>query len=1413
MAGPAFTQAAPASLGCKSTAGQPLSQSASRQDKIPILLFVSPTKRNVEGEGNINGRRPAAAVGPNGTTHRRRSHQTLTSAQERPMRQWLANVRTRIQQRRQKQAHLHVEALEQRDLMSVTPLTWTAPAGNNSITLTVANSTIEVLDNNQLVASQALASTSSVCLTGATTAKNSFNIPMTPAGIATTINLKSSTDWVAVGDSNTGAQNIQGALTINGAGGSDSVLVNDQADRAPVPATIGSSGITGLAPAAINFSGLAQLTVESSAYAGSNYTITGTPGTTNFYESSGHASVTVRSTVGNVSVFGVGSDVVNLYGGSAGANTFTAYPSVASLKASGYVDQAFSFATVEAYSTTSMDTALLLGANTGTNHFTAQPASSSMTGAGYDNIANNFVNVHAQSYSRSDRADLYGAWTSGNTFYATSTYAQMVGSGYSYLATSFQHVTGHSNSATDIAYLIGPSSGTNTFTTSPTDATLQGSGYANEASRFEIVDGISYASGDSAQLSGLDRGTNTFTAAPKYATLSEGGSINYLSGFQAQSAGAYLIYASGFQTISALSNSISDVAVVQGAGSGTNTFTASPTSAQFTGSGYSLRASSFAKVTATSKSPGNDVANLSGANTGSNTFSDTAPNAGQPSDGTVTGSGYSLEAIGFGSVQNTSNSAGDVATLIGATTGTNMFYASSPRSRQPAYADIYNSNYTFILTGCPNVTGISRNGAGDYAYLHGADSGSNIFYASPSVAYVQGNGYFSRASGFQHVSGYSHAANDVAYLYGSTNSPNHYSVTSGENSMSGTGFSLNAYNFAQVHAYGQMVGWFQQNLKDPVVRSVASADFTRDGALTYAGMMDTFDAILKLPTGQSSESLYTLNTGAAPTAAQMQDLQTLINNGNLLNMPAYVQYLTNQVIHPGPDDRKAFGNMLAFLATPTQFNLGVYLPGNPEGKLPVAAATPEQKQSWQMQYLINEWFLGGEPAQQGFKTPKPGPADALDGKKNGSLNVAASPYSVPGGNLSLYGPAGVPVVTDVNQGQLGDCQLMASLAEVAYRDPDAIESMFSDNHNGSYTVRLFNYNTHQPIYITVNDELPNGGGNFAQVANGVLWPALAEKAMAQWDGSSYQQLSGDIVGLKGALDWMKMITDRSGDGGDFGYVWSSHAGDLANELAQGALVCIGTSGNFAIIGPEGPGVADNHEYAVLSYNPATDQFLLYNPWGIGSVTNITADVAATDTTVQVSSTQAIAKGDVIQIDGEQMLVTNVAKNSLTVVRGFDHTTAATHSGSGVSLVFYSNSPFAGTPILSTNSAEPSAYGMFTENGDFLDHNFNYWSYARNPHGPGAPNVPGTDLAHGARATAPASEVSMFSPVEALSPDFSKSGSAAWAGDSSAVVVPVAAAQRDGQVQKFSSVGAEAQDDHATSDALFVQDNSFSWWGI
>lgn len=144
---------------------------------------------------------------------------------------------------------------------------------------------------------------------------------------------------------------------------------------------------------------------------------------------------------------------------------------------------------------------------------------------------------------------------------------------------------------------------------------------------------------------------------------------------------------------------------------------------------------------------------------------------------------------------------------------------------------------------------------------------------------------------------------------------------------------------------------------------------------------------------------------------------------------------------------------------------------------------------------LNSW-LG--QLQSGQQTP------AID---EPAIDANAGGYAPVSG--ALFGPHG-PSYADVHQGGLGDCWLLASLTEVAARDPQAISDMFAYEGTGVvngatvglFAVRFFDPNG-QAHYVTVDTELPGGGQYYDHVQNGVLWVALAEKAYAEANAQGF----------------------------------------------------------------------------------------------------------------------------------------------------------------------------------------------------------------------------------------------------------------------------------------------------------------------
>ena len=113
-------------------------------------------------------------------------------------------------------------------------------------------------------------------------------------------------------------------------------------------------------------------------------------------------------------------------------------------------------------------------------------------------------------------------------------------------------------------------------------------------------------------------------------------------------------------------------------------------------------------------------------------------------------------------------------------------------------------------------------------------------------------------------------------------------------------------------------------------------------------------------------------------------------------------------------------------------------------------------------------------------------------------------YSWFGGDHSPVDPKG----TDTAQGGLGDCFFIASMAAVANANPQAIQDAIKyDPKTGLYRVRFYEETRSgmKEVWIEVDAYLPTETGSrndpaYAGDPGGKLWPAIMEKAYAQWKG-------------------------------------------------------------------------------------------------------------------------------------------------------------------------------------------------------------------------------------------------------------------------------------------------------------------------
>jgi hypothetical protein len=392
--------------------------------------------------------------------------------------------------------------------------------------------------------------------------------------------------------------------------------------------------------------------------------------------------------------------------------------------------------------------------------------------------------------------------------------------------------------------------------------------------------------------------------------------------------------------------------------------------------------------------------------------------------------------------------------------------------------------------------------------------------------------------------------------------------------------------------YGPDPTWFNNNLSDSSMRSIAQTDYNRDQGLTRNDMLGLFSQA---------------EANGVISDAELHDLRALDSAANFVKMPNYIADLTNNVVNSAvaysADGLPVYlNNYYQYVQLPvanaqtTQYSAmakGVYNPTGYTGQVIVTslgnlhAGDPASK----MQNLVSKWFYG--------------------------MDLPQATYGIDNAG-SLFG-TGVSY-SDIKQGEVGDCYFMSALGVMANDSPSTITNMFIDNGDGTYIVRL--YDNGAPFYVTVNRMLPeDSSGKFIYADFGKslsdpsakLWAPLLEKAYAQvnafiptdsemtkyfsdetvnpgivggWAGNVFGQTTGLLGASNIPLDQTKFT--QAVDAGQFVCLSSQLFGkDPAQDVTK-------------IVSVDGFTVVAQHEYAVLGHIKTTNQFLVFNPWGIAN---------------------------------------------------------------------------------------------------------------------------------------------------------------------------------------------------------------------
>jgi calpain-15 len=199
---------------------------------------------------------------------------------------------------------------------------------------------------------------------------------------------------------------------------------------------------------------------------------------------------------------------------------------------------------------------------------------------------------------------------------------------------------------------------------------------------------------------------------------------------------------------------------------------------------------------------------------------------------------------------------------------------------------------------------------------------------------------------------------------------------------------------------------------------------------------------------------------------------------------------------------------------------------------------------------------------------------------------------------------------DINQGALGNCWFLASIASVA-ENPALIRRLFITkeyNEKGLYQLRICKNG--EWVKVTVDDYIPcyySGGPMFCRATGDELWVLLLEKAYAKLHGNYVQLRAGfvthgmsDLTGAptreykfpKERQDYTK-IKDYADD------LWVK----LVNGDSRGWIMCAGTPGVDKFTEGGGPnedhGIVPGHAYSVIACKEHKGVRLMNvrNPWG------------------------------------------------------------------------------------------------------------------------------------------------------------------------------------------------------------------------